>query len=125
MQEHVKAKKTLLITLVTLVAILLGFVSARWMAQGNPFITLPWGVFAFLSAYVASTKREALLFGAIIGFVASYSYLWFDNTDSLTASKVITLIVVIALPALFGLLCGLGCSWVGWLLKARISKTSK
>lgn len=64
---------------------------------------------------MSRSRSEALTLGGLLGFVASYSYLWFDNTDTHTLGKTIFLIVLILLPALFGLIAGMFCSWLGWL----------
>lgn len=113
MASLLKTRKFLLVVIVALVA---GFVSAKFMAQGNPLVTLPWGVLAFLSAFLAGSRKEAWTLGGCLGFVASYSYLWFDSSD-LTTSKVIGLVFLIILPALFGLLCGLLAAWLGWVVR--------
>lgn len=96
--------------------------SAKWLPQGNPLVTLPWGVLAFLIAFTAMSKGEAITLGGCIGFVASYSYLWLDNTDAHTLGKTMFLIVLIILPALFGLLAGMVCSWLGWLVRKPLRK---
>jgi len=105
--------------LVIIVALVVAFISAKLPAQGTPLVTLPWGVLAFLTAFIARSKKEALALGGCFGFVASYSYLWFDDTSSLTVSSVAVLIPLIIIPALFGLLCGLLASWLGWIVRMR------
>ncbi len=119
MLRHLKTKKFLLVLAVSIVA---GFISAKFLAQGNPLVALPWGVLAFVAAFFAKSKREALALGGSVGFVASYAYLWFDNTAKLTLAKIITLTFLIVLPALFGFLCGLLCSWLGWATRTHIFK---
>ena len=116
MLTHLKTTRALLTVTIAIAA---GFVSAKWLAQGNPLVVLPWGALALLTAFIARSKHEALTLGGCLGFIASYSYLWFDNTDHITPSKVAILIFLILLPALFGLLCGLLCSWLGWWVRKR------
>ncbi len=116
MFKNIKTRKALVIVILAAIA---GFISAKYMAQGNPLVTIPWGVLAFGTAFVAANKREALTLGSCVGLVASYSYLWFDHTGALTAAKVAFLILLILLPALFGLVCGLLCAWLGWVLKTK------
>lgn len=110
--------KTVLVIIVALVA---AFISAKLLAQGTPLVTLPWGLLAFLTAFIARNKKEALALGGCFGFVASYSYLWFDDTSRLTLSSVAVLIPLIIIPALIGLLCGLVASWLGWVVRQRLA----
>lgn len=122
MHITVKPVKILLVGAVSLAAAL---ISAKLLAQGTPLVTLPWGLLAFLSACIASSKKEALTLGGYLGFVTSYAYLWFDNTSHLSVTKVAILIVLLILPALFGLLCGLLLAWLGWAVRKwfRFKKT--
>lgn len=41
---------------VVAVALVAGFVSAKYMAQGTPLVTIPWGVIAFAIGLLARTK---------------------------------------------------------------------
>ena len=115
-----RARKTRKTAITLLVALVAGFISAKFMAQGNPLVTIPWGVLAFLCGFVGNTRKESLVLGGMLGFVASYSYLWFDNTDHLTLAKIVVLAGLIVLPALFGMLCGLIASWLGWIIRSRV-----
>jgi hypothetical protein len=119
MLAYVTTKKSLL---AIAVAIITAFISAKFLIQGTPLVSVPWGILAFLVALIAQTKREALTLGGIFGFVVSYSYLWFDNGSKLTPTKIAVLIPLIILPALFGLLCGLLCSWLGWFARTHLSR---
>jgi hypothetical protein len=117
-----KYLKTYRALAVIVIAIIAAFISAKWLAQGNPLVTLPWGVLAFLVAFLSKSRREALTLGSLLGFVASYSYLWFDNTDTHTLGKTMLLVALIVVPALFGLLAGMLCSWLGWLASKPLHK---
>jgi hypothetical protein len=119
MFRYIGSKKTLLVALVALVV---GFVSAKWLPQGTPLVTIPWGVLALLTTLIARSREEALTLGALLGFVTSYSYLWFDNTSPLTVSKVAVLVFLLLLPSLFGLLCGMFCSWLSWTIRMKLSR---
>lgn len=110
--------------IVTIIALVAAYISAKFLVQGNPIVAVPWGILAFLSAFIAKKKNESLLLGGCIGFVASYSYLWFDNTSiPRVLSKILFLVVLVILPALFGLLCGTLCAWLGWGVKSRAAKS--
>lgn len=104
------------------ISIILAYISAKFLAQGNPLVTIPWGIAGIVFGATARNKKEALVLGACIGFVASYAYLWFDNTSSLALSRIILLVFLIFLPSLFGLLCGLFSSWIGWTIRRYFTR---
>lgn len=113
--------KLSLVISVVLVALIAAFISAKYLFNGSALNAVPWGILAFASAYVASNKRQAVTIGGVFGFIVSYSFLWFDN-KSLTLSKVVILIPLIVLPALFGLLCGSLAAWLGWKSRQTFKK---
>lgn len=99
----------------TVLAAVLGYISARFLPQGNPLVTIPWGIAAVALGYAASRRTTALAAGSLVGFVASYAYLLSDTTGHIGAK----IILVIALPATFGLLCGGLAAWIGWRIRPR------
>ena len=117
--QFVRSRRT---WLVVGVALLMAFISARFLFNGSVTNIVPWGILAFATAFVASNVRQSLLLGAIFGFVVSYAFLWFDNTGQKTLTSVLILIPLIILPALFGALCGLVLAWLGWLARRLISR---
>lgn len=100
---------------VAVVALAVAYISAKFMPQGTPFVTIPWGVIALGIGLYTQSKKRALVLGGLFGFAASYGYLWFDDTSG----KSFLLLVVILLPATFGLLCGLSVSWASWSIRSR------
>lgn len=109
------------LSLAVVLAIVVGFVSAKYLAQGTVLVTVPWGVIALLFGVLSRTRRQALLSGAVFGFLASYAYLWFDDTSPLTPGKAAQLALLIVAPAAFGLLCGAAAAWLGRLVARLIS----
>jgi Ni/Fe-hydrogenase subunit HybB-like protein len=101
-------------------AIVMAFLSAKLLFNGTAWNVLPWGILALATAYLASNRREAWAFGGLFGFVVSYAFLWFDNTDTKTLSRVAVLIAVIFVPALFGALCGFLAAWLGWIIRQAV-----
>jgi hypothetical protein len=108
--------------LVAAVAIAMAFVSARFLFDASMLNVMPWGILAFATAFLAASRREALLFGATFGFVVSYAFLWFDNTGEKTLGRVLILIPLIVAPALFGALCGVLMAWVGWAVRRAVRR---
>ncbi len=108
--------------LVAGVAIAMALVSAKILFGASMLNIVPWGILAFATAFLAASRRESLLFGAIFGFVVSYAFLWFDNSGEKTLGRVLILIPLVVAPALFGALCGLILAWLGWIVRRAVSK---
>lgn len=103
-------------------AVIMAFLSAKALFNGSVWNIFPWGILAFATAFLASSRREAWAFGGLFGFVVSYAFLWFDNTGTKTLSTVLVLIPLIILPALFGALCGFLAAWLGWIVRQAVLK---
>ena len=103
-------------------AIVMAFLSAKVLFDASIVNALPWGLLAFATGFMAANGRESLRLGTIFGFVVSYAFLWFNNSGTKTLEKVLTLIPLVVLPALFGALCGLIAAWLGWKVKQLVSK---
>ena len=87
------------------VALVMASISAKVLFNGSVANVVPWGILAIATLFLASRRREAWMFGGIFGFVVSYAFLWFDNTDTKTLRTVLILLPLIIAPALFGALC--------------------
>ncbi len=110
--------------LVVGVALVMAFISAKVLFNGSVANVVPWGILAIATSFLASRRREAWMFGGIFGFVVSYAFLWFDNTDTKTLRLVLILIPLIIAPALFGALCGFLAAWLGWIVR-QLFKTQR
>ena len=97
------------------VALVMASISAKVLFNGSVANVMPWGILAIATSFLASRRREAWMFGGIFGFVVSYAFLWFDNTDTKTLRTVLILLPLIIAPALFGALCGFLAAWLGWI----------
>jgi hypothetical protein len=112
------------VVVAAVIGVVLGFVSARYLPQGNPLVTLPWGAVALILGALASRRRQALLAGAVLGFTASYAYLWADDTQPLSLTTGLRLALIIFVPATFGLICGAAAGWLGLLAAKAIWRKS-
>jgi hypothetical protein len=110
--------------LIILLAIIISFISAKFFVQGSAIVALPWGLLAILVSILVRSKREALILGGVLGFVISYSYLWFDYDGAVSFGKVVALTFLMVLPALFGLISGIFCAWIGWRLRKIFFKST-
>lgn len=108
------------VLVVVLAGIVMAFLSAKVLFNGSPENVPIWGVLAALTAWLATSRREAWVFGGVFGFVVSYTFLWFDNSATKTVSMILVLIPLIILPALFGALCGLLAAWIGWMVRQSV-----
>lgn len=118
-KEYIFSSRSLL---VALGAIAMGFISGRLLFDGSALNTIPWGILALLTGFIVIDKRRALALGGIFGFVVSYSFLWFNNTDIKSLDQVLVLIALVILPALFGLLCGTAMAWLGWKIRSELGE---
>ena len=114
--------RSLRVWLVIGAAIVMAFLSAKVLFNGSAWNVLPWGILAFATAYLASSRREAWMLGGWFGFVVSFAFLWFDNTGTKTLAKVAALIALIFAPALFGALCGFLSAWLGWIVRQAMKR---
>ena len=103
-----------------LLALVTAFIFSRLtVAQGKTFANaVPWGILVFLvTTFLGTSKKDALRLGALFGFLVSYAYLWFDNRNIQSLTQVLLLVVVVVLPSLFGLLCGVALEYLGWRIR--------
>lgn len=110
------------VAVVLAVAIIMAWLSANVLFNGSAWNTLPWGVLAFLTAFLASSRRQAWALGALFGLAVSYAFLWFNNTSTKTLANIEILIPLIILPALFGALCGALAAWLGWIVRQAAAR---
>jgi hypothetical protein len=113
------------VAVAVVIGIALGLISARYLPQGNPLVTVPWGVAALILGALTSRARRALLVGGAVGFTASYAYLWADDTQPLSLSTGLRLALIILVPAAFGLICGAVAGWLGLLAANAIRRKSE
>jgi hypothetical protein len=87
----------------------------------GPFSVIPWGLVA-LALGLWGNKREALRSGAIYGFALSFAFLLAGYTGT---ASLISRFPFFAILALFGAVCGLALSAVGYYLKLRFARPRK
>jgi hypothetical protein len=103
-----------------LVGIFLGVIAANFLFVGSALTLIPWGIAALLIGYFSKGRREALLNGAVYGFILSFVFLLVGYTGT---EPVITRTPFFALLALFGAACGAILSVVGYLAITRMRAT--
>jgi len=104
--------------IIIVAAIGMGFVSGRLLLLGGSAMNvLPWGVLTIAASFLGPTKRQAVKLSSVFAFLVSFSFLWFNNTDSKTLSSTLTLVALAAFASLFGLMCGALLGWLGWKIR--------
>jgi hypothetical protein len=111
------------ILLIVLVAISMGFVSGKLLLfNGSATNVLPWAALAFMSSFLAATKRQAITLPAVFSFIVSFSFLLFNNNGTTTLAQALKLLLAAAIASLMGLFGGMILGWVGWNVR-RLFKT--
>jgi hypothetical protein len=104
------------------VALVMGFISAKYLFNRSALNVIPWGIVAITTASLASNRREAMTFGGQFGCVVSFVFLYFNNTNPKTLPNVIVLAPLAGAAALFGLLCGMLAAWAGWHIRSATTE---
>ena len=93
-----------------LVAILVGFV-VGWIG-GLVYVLIPWAIIGLIIGFVSSSKKAALINGAVYGFVLSYVFMvhGYTGKDPLS-SKLLPFFAF----GIFGAICGLVLALAGRL----------
>ncbi len=103
------------ILLVLSVGSLLGFLGARYLFVGSWLCLIPWTIAGLVLGY-ASRKGEPTLTGAAYGFALSFVFMIAGYGG---AASLLSRLPSFALLGLFGALCGLLLSLVGFFCKSR------
>ena len=104
-------KKTLV---VIIIAILLAFIATRFLFVGSALTLIPWCITGLLIGYWSANKKTALFYGAIYGFILSFSFMFFGYNGS---ASIISRFPFFALLGLFGAVCGIVLGVLGSIVK--------
>jgi hypothetical protein len=87
----------------------------------GPYSLIPWGLVAIVLG-MWGNKREILKSGAVYGFALSFAFLvaGYNGTRSLVSR-----FPFFAILSLFGAVCGLALSALGYYLKLRFSPPAR
>jgi len=111
--------KSMVYLLPAVTALIVSFISSRYLFVGSALSLLPWGALALLWGFVAPSNSQALRLGAIYGFSQAFIFLWVDKAGKTTVVQFFILLVIISA---LGLLAG-GCAAIvarlGYAAKTR------
>lgn len=114
--KHQQLRIALSLTIIVVLAGLLGLIGARYVFVGSSLSLIPWGLAAMAVGYLAFTWRGALLGGAVFGFVLVFGFMLFGYQGP---APVIHVLIPFSLLALAGALCGAIGATVGHAIRAR------
>jgi len=103
------------------VALIMSFVSSRWLFVGSGLNLIPWGLLALSFGTIAKNKRDALWLGALYGFSQAFIFLWVDKAGSITFSQFLLLLVVITGLGIVAGGCGAVAARLSFYIKSRTS----
>ena len=107
------------ILLPVIFGLVLGFVNAKILFVGSAFSLIPWAIVGAFVGFLTNKKKDAVLSGALYGFVLSVVFIisGYNGTRPLIA-----VMPFFILLGLFGAVCGLVLGLVGYLLKLLLKK---
>ncbi len=107
-------------TVALIAGVALGAASPLYVFLGAVSV-IPWGLVAGALG-MWGNKREALKSGAVYGFALSFAFLVAGYTGT---ASLVSRFPFFAILALFGAVCGLALSAIGYYLKLRFARPRK
>lgn len=94
--------------------LILGIIGSRYLFVGSFLSLLPWSLVGLATGIYAKTKKEALINGAIYGFVLSLIFMLSGYKGSRPVFMVLPFFILLGL---FGAICGSILGLIGLLIK--------
>jgi hypothetical protein len=108
--------KKLLVAIV--VGAILGFTSSRFLFVGSWLSLIPWGI-AGLALGAWCERREALIDGAVYGFVIAFVFMLSGYSGSASMISRVPFFVIIGVV---GAVCGLVLGFLGYMVKEFLTR---
>jgi Na+(H+)/acetate symporter ActP len=105
-----------------LVGAALGLIGARYVFVGSWLSLIPWASAGLAIGWWAKQLRQAMLNGAVYGFVLSFVFMIAGYTGS---AALISRLPFFAILGAFGGVCGLVLGLVGAWVRGRLEKTGR
>lgn len=90
------------------------------LLSGSVKSLIPWGLVAVLLGYLASSRKESIISGAVYGFIVSFVFMLGYAGTAPEVSR----IPFFAAIGLFGALCAMLASFIVFIIKSKL-KLSK
>lgn len=94
--------------------VILGIIGSRYLFVGSWLSLIPWGIVGLLIGSFCVSKKEAIINGAVYGFVLSFVFMWAGYAGS---APVVTRIPFFSILGIFGSVCGLILALIGNALR--------
>lgn len=100
-----------------LVALVMSYISSRYLFVGSALNLIPWGILALCFGLIARNTREARGYGAVYGFCQSFMFLWIDKSGKLSLPQFCMLFVIISALSALAAGCAMAGAWLAFSLK--------
>ena len=101
------------VLIISLIAILLGVIGAKYIFVGSFMSLLPWGLIGLATGIYAKNSKEAITNGALYGFLLSFVFML---TGYAGTAPILSRFPFFAILGLFGAVCGVILGSVGYLI---------
>jgi hypothetical protein len=93
-----------------LVGIVFGILSSRYLLVGSALSLIPWGIVGLLLGIWCLTYKNAIVTGALYGFVVAFTFMvaGYGGSDPLLSKSPFFIILGVV-----GAVCGIGLSVIG------------
>jgi len=107
------------IIIVGSVGILLGYVGSKILFVGSGLSLIPWGLVGLATGIYAKNNQEALVNGALYGFLLSFVFMFIGYSGTVSVFTRIPFFVILGL---FGAACGIMLGYIGFLIGKRLKR---
>ena len=99
--------------------ILVGIITSKFLLANALLSLILMGLAALLAGWISNNKKSSLIDGGVYGFFMAFIFMLAGYTGE---TSVFTRIPFFAIIGLFGGLCGLIVSFLGFFLKEKFKK---
>lgn len=96
---------------------LLGLIGSRILFVGSFLSLVPWGLIGLASGIYAKTRKDAIVTGAVYGFLLTFIFMvtGYNGRDALA-----TKILLFAVFGVFGAFCGTVLGIAGYFIRVNL-----
>jgi len=102
-----------------IIGIVFGVLSSRYIFVGSALSLIPWGIAGLLLGIWCPTLKNAIVIGAVYGFVVAFTFMVAGYGGS---DPVLTKSPFFAILGIVGAFCGMGLSMIGFFGRRKFSQ---